>query len=203
MTAHNTNPAEPAATSAELTGMDALELSAAVKSRAVSCREVMQAFLAQISLLNQHVNAIVALRDEGELLAEADEYDRLLRHGEYRGVLHGFPHAVKDLSDTVGFATTKDLRYLSTIFRARTPYSFSESAMRAQSLSARPTHQNSDWVHKPTTRYSARPVTPMMPLGAQVVAVAAPLSHWRFVCYPSPTARTLWDRCAIPPRSTM
>ncbi|WP_285488171.1 amidase [Amycolatopsis taiwanensis] len=107
VTAHNTNPAAPAATSAELTGMDALELSAAIKNRVVSCREVMRAFLSQISLLNQHVNAIVALRDEGELLAEADEYDRLLHRGEYRGVMHGFPHAVKDLADAAGFATTK------------------------------------------------------------------------------------------------
>lgn len=90
-----------------LTAMDAVELSNAIKGGAVSCREVMEETLARIDRLNPHVNAIVALRDEEELLAEADEHDRMLRRGEYLGWMHGFPHAVKDLSDAAGLPTTK------------------------------------------------------------------------------------------------
>ena len=40
--------------------MDAVDLSRAIRSRQVSCREVMEAFLAQIDRLNPAVNAIVS-----------------------------------------------------------------------------------------------------------------------------------------------
>ena len=66
----------------------------------------MSDFLERIERFNPAVNAIVSLRDETELLAEARRCDDELGRGEYRGWMHGFPHAVKDLADASGLPTT-------------------------------------------------------------------------------------------------
>jgi amidase len=92
---------------AELTGMSASALSAAIRQRHVSCSEVMRAYLARIRRFNPVYNAIVSLRDEGALLAEADAADRELDEGRYRGWMHGMPHAVKDLADASGLPTSQ------------------------------------------------------------------------------------------------
>jgi amidase len=47
--------------------MDALALSHAIKSKQVSCVEVMNAYLNHIDALNPHVNAIVSLQDRDGL----------------------------------------------------------------------------------------------------------------------------------------
>jgi amidase len=92
---------------ADLTSMSASALSAAIRQRHVSCREVMRAYLARIDRYNPVYNAIVSLRDEDALLAEADAADRALDRGEYRGWMHGMPHAVKDLADARGLPTSQ------------------------------------------------------------------------------------------------
>ena len=84
----------------------AAELSSAIRSRAVSCVEVMTAYLDHIDRVNPAVNAIVALRPRAELLAEAAEKDRLLDAGAVEGWMHGFPQAVKDLADVRGWPTS-------------------------------------------------------------------------------------------------
>lgn len=85
----------------------AAELSSAIGSRLVTCVEVMTAYLDHIDRVNPQVNAIVAMRPREELLAEAAEKDAMLARGERQGWMHGFPHAVKDLSDVRGLPTTK------------------------------------------------------------------------------------------------
>lgn len=90
----------------ELVMCDALELSGKIKRREVSCVETMNAYLDHIETHNPAVNAIVALRDREELLAEAAERDRQLADGQYLGWMHGFPHAVKDLSAVAGMPFT-------------------------------------------------------------------------------------------------
>jgi len=92
---------------ADLTSMSASALSAAIRQRHVSCREVMRAYLARIRRYNPVYNAIVSLRDEDALLAEAAAADRELDSGEYRGWMHGMPHAVKDLADARGLPTSQ------------------------------------------------------------------------------------------------
>ncbi len=84
----------------------AAELSCAIRDRVVSCVEVMTAYLDHIERINPRVNAIVALRPRQELLAEAAAKDDLLDQGQRQGWMHGFPHAVKDLADVAGMATT-------------------------------------------------------------------------------------------------
>jgi amidase len=87
--------------------MDAHALSRAIRSRAISCVEVMSAYLDHIERVNPHVNAIVSLRDRGELLGEARRRDEELARGDGKGWMHGFPQAIKDLAATKGIRTTQ------------------------------------------------------------------------------------------------
>jgi amidase len=96
----------PGVTGSSLVRMSAAELAAAIRSRAVSCSEVMSAYLQQIDRLNPRVNAIVSLEDREPLLQQARARDAELAKGEYRGWMHGLPHAVKDLALTAGIRTT-------------------------------------------------------------------------------------------------
>ncbi len=91
---------------AELTNMSASVLSAAIRQRHVSCKEVMQAYLQRIHRYNPVYNAIVSLVDDDVLIEAAERADRELDNGEYRGWMHGMPHAVKDLSDAKGLPTS-------------------------------------------------------------------------------------------------
>jgi amidase len=93
-----------------IVAMDALELSGAIRSKRVSCTEVMTATLDHIEKLNPRVNAIVSLQDRGKLIAQAKARDAELARDECRGVLHGFPLAVKDLTATKGIPTTQGSR---------------------------------------------------------------------------------------------
>jgi len=85
---------------------DAVALSRLIRRREVSCVEVMTTYLDHIARHNPTVNAIVALRERDELLTEAATRDEQLRHGEYLGWMHGFPHAVKDLAAVRGLPFT-------------------------------------------------------------------------------------------------
>ena len=84
----------------------ALQLSASIHRRELSCREVMQAFLQRIAAINPQANAIVNLRDADLLLQQADACDTELSKGDSRGWLHGMPLAFKDLVDVAGIPTT-------------------------------------------------------------------------------------------------
>ncbi len=85
----------------------ARELAAAIRTRAVSAREVMAAFLGQINRLNPALNAIVARLDDQSCLALAEAADRALAAGNPVGPLHGLPIAFKDMESAAGFAFTK------------------------------------------------------------------------------------------------
>jgi amidase len=94
----------------ELLALDAGTLSRRIAAREVSCRELMQASLGRIAQLNPVHNAIVSLRDADDLLRDADAHDAALARGERKGWMHGFPVAVKDLSDAQGLPTTQGSR---------------------------------------------------------------------------------------------
>jgi amidase len=105
--------ARAAGQATRIVDMRAVALARAIRARSVSCVEVMTAFLDRIAALNPAVNAIVALQDRELLLAQAREKDAQLTAGGPIGVLHGFPHAVKDLSPVRGMRFTQG----SPIFR--------------------------------------------------------------------------------------
>jgi len=93
----------------DLPDLSAGDLVAVVARGEASCVEVVGAHLDRIDALNPRVNAIVGLRDQADVLAEAAARDRATE----RGPLHGLPIAVKDLSEVAGLPWTQG----SPIFR--------------------------------------------------------------------------------------
>jgi len=92
---------------------DAVTLRRLIRTRQISCVEVMNAHLDRIEALNPKVNAIVALQDRAQLIRQAQDCDARLTKDETIGALHGFPHAVKDMAPVRGIAFTQG----SPIFR--------------------------------------------------------------------------------------
>ncbi len=90
----------------DITAAGAATLSGLIHTRAVSCREVMAAFLDRIDARNGELNAIVSRRDREALMDEARECDDELVAGSSRGWMHGLPQAIKDLAETRGLTTT-------------------------------------------------------------------------------------------------
>lgn len=104
----------------EIASWTAIELSRAVRSREVSCVEVMRAYLAQIERLNPKVNAIVSLQSSEELLVRAGERDAAFsKTGREIGWMHGFPQAPKDLTSTAGIVTTQGSPLFETFVPAQ------------------------------------------------------------------------------------
>jgi amidase len=112
----------------------ARELAQQIRSRKVSAREVMTAFLAQIARLNPTLNAIVAKLDDDVCLKLADAADQALARGGPIGALHGLPTAFKDLEPAVGFPQSKG----SPIFRHFMPDADSVLVERIRSAGAVP-----------------------------------------------------------------
>ena len=100
----------------EICFLTATDLAKRIRSKELSCREVMQAHLAQIERVNPKVNAIVTLVSESAL-QQADEADEALAQKRKVGPLHGLPVAHKDLVPTKGIRTT----YGSPIFADHVP----------------------------------------------------------------------------------
>ena len=90
----------------DITALEADALSWAIHTRQVSCRQVMQAYLARIHRINPRFNAIVNLAADDGLLAQADARDAMLARGESMGWMHGMPQAIKDTGHALGFPTT-------------------------------------------------------------------------------------------------
>ena len=115
----------------EILDLPAHRLSAAIRARDVSCREVMQATLARIDAVNPTYNAIVSLRERDALLREADAHDARLHGTGANGVgcMHGLPVAIKDVVPTAGIRTT----FGSPLLRDHVP---TEDALIVQRMKA-------------------------------------------------------------------
>ena len=96
--------------------MTAVDMAKRIRSKEISCVEVMQAHIEQIDRVNPEVNAIVTYHPE-QALEGAKAADAALQRGEDVSVLHGLPVAHKDLVDTAGVRTT----YGSPIFAEHIP----------------------------------------------------------------------------------
>ena len=101
------HPDQSLSTTSDITELDAVSLSKAIKSRKLSCVETMDAFLSQVERLNPRVNALVAMRPTDEIRQQARALDDDLARGAWRGPLHGFPQAPKDIMPAKGMVTTK------------------------------------------------------------------------------------------------
>jgi amidase len=100
----------------ELCALSATEQHALIESRSVSSRELTQAHLDWISVVNPEVNAICTLVPE-LALAQADAVDAAISAGEQIGLLAGLPAGIKDLVNTKGIRTTHG----SPLFAAHVP----------------------------------------------------------------------------------
>lgn len=93
----------------DLWQLGALELAAAIRSREVSSREVVEAHLARVDQVNPHLNAIVRVLAD-EALAAADAADKAVAGAADAtdlGPLHGVPCTVKENIDLTGTPTTQ------------------------------------------------------------------------------------------------
>jgi len=79
------------------------ELAADVQAGRRTARELVEAALARIDLLDSELNAFVAV-EPALALAEADQVDQRVKSGESLG-LAGIPLGVKDLEDAAGYPT--------------------------------------------------------------------------------------------------
>jgi amidase len=79
----------------------AVELRAMLASRALSARELVETVLSRVDEVDASVNAIVATRPEAAL-EEAERADEAAE----RGLLHGIPLTIKDLTETRDLPTT-------------------------------------------------------------------------------------------------
>lgn len=90
------------------------EAGQALRTRKVSCRELTDRCLDQISKLNPRLNAFITITAD-TARAQADSLDRELSHGVDRGPLHGIPIAHKDLVFTKGVRTTSGSKLFSDL----------------------------------------------------------------------------------------
>ena len=94
----------------------AVGLAGLLRSRELSARELLSAYLHRIHRVNPRLNAIVSLAEEQAAQSAAAADDAAAR-GTLLGPLHGLPIAVKDLADTAGIRTT----YGSPLFADHVP----------------------------------------------------------------------------------
>ncbi len=81
---------------ADLSFLGLMEVGALIKSRRVSSRDLVEAQLRRIALLDCDLHSYVQVLDAAAG-AEAEAADEEIAAGRYRGPLHGVPIAVKDL----------------------------------------------------------------------------------------------------------
>lgn len=96
----------------ELWRLGLADLASAIRGRQVSSREVVQAHINRIAVINGRVNAVSAVLQEQALRAAAAA-DRACARGETLGPLHGVPFTVKENIDIVGSPTTSGVPALS------------------------------------------------------------------------------------------
>jgi len=88
--------------------LDASELAARIRAKAVSPVEVMRQHLDRIAALNRDINAIVTINDHA--LEAAGGAEAAVMREDRLGPLHGVPFTAKDSLDTVGIRTMRGSR---------------------------------------------------------------------------------------------
>ena len=87
------------------------ELAARIRAKELSSVEVTRTILERIRKANPHLHAYLTVTEE-PAIRSAEQADREIGGGRWRGPLHGAPVAVKDLCWTKGVATTCASRVL-------------------------------------------------------------------------------------------
>ncbi|MDE2138534.1 MAG: amidase, partial [Gammaproteobacteria bacterium] len=91
-------------------------LSRWIETRALSSERLTRIYLERIARFDGRLRCVITLMRE-PALAQAQQADREIAAGRYRGPLHGIPWGAKDLLDTAGVPTT----YGAEPYRDRIP----------------------------------------------------------------------------------
>ena len=89
----------------EIPFLSVAELARLIQSRQVSPVEATEAYLERIGRIDGRLNSYITVC-HNEARQAAQEAERAIAAGQYRGPLHGVPVAVKDQFDTAGIRTT-------------------------------------------------------------------------------------------------
>ena len=96
-----------------------------MRTKAISPVELTRACLQRIERLNPTLNAFITVTAE-QAIAQARDAEAEVRHGRWRGPLHGIPVGIKDNIDTAGVRTT----LASAVFKDRVPSADAEVVRR-------------------------------------------------------------------------
>jgi Asp-tRNA(Asn)/Glu-tRNA(Gln) amidotransferase A subunit family amidase len=91
-------------------------LSSWLKDGQLTSRRLTRLYLDRLTRFDPRLRCVITLLGESAM-AQAEQADREIAEGRYRGPLHGIPWGAKDLLDTAGVATT----YGAEPFRNRVP----------------------------------------------------------------------------------
>jgi Asp-tRNA(Asn)/Glu-tRNA(Gln) amidotransferase A subunit family amidase len=99
------------------------QLSELIRTKKISCVELTKFYLDRLKKYSSKLNCVITLTED-YALGRAEELDRELAEGKYRGWLHGIPFGLKDLFAVKGYPTTwgavpykgQVIDYNSTVF---------------------------------------------------------------------------------------
>ncbi|MEZ6095222.1 MAG: amidase [Pirellulaceae bacterium] len=89
----------------DLAFLSVAELSALIRNRMVSSRELTELYLNRLERFNPMLKCVVTLTRDHAMRA-AERADQEIQRGKYRGPLHGIPWGAKDLISVPGYPTT-------------------------------------------------------------------------------------------------
>jgi aspartyl-tRNA(Asn)/glutamyl-tRNA(Gln) amidotransferase subunit A len=107
------------------------ELSELIRTRKVSPVEITRLMLQRIEKLNPILNAYITVTSE-PAVKSAQDAEKEIQQGKWRGPLHGVPLALKDLFDTAGVRTTA----ASALFKDRVPEEDAEVVRKLKAAGA-------------------------------------------------------------------
>jgi Asp-tRNA(Asn)/Glu-tRNA(Gln) amidotransferase A subunit family amidase len=87
-----------------------------IRGRKLTSRRLTEIYLERIARIDRQLYSFITVTP-ALALAQADQADREVAAGRYRGPLHGIPYGVKDVFDTAGIATT----WGAALYRDRVP----------------------------------------------------------------------------------
>jgi aspartyl-tRNA(Asn)/glutamyl-tRNA(Gln) amidotransferase subunit A len=107
------------------------ELSELIRTRKISPVEITRLMLQRIEKFNPVLNAYITVTSE-QAMKSAQNAEKEIQQGKWRGPLHGVPVALKDLFDTAGVRTTA----ASALFKDRVPEEDAEVVRKLKAAGA-------------------------------------------------------------------